>query len=120
MRERFCGWVAPPCPSLGVRHDYRSWPLLLPYPPLLGVSAEVTFIDTSGPLLVQVGSDLNMLGVASGTIRKCNLVRVGMTLLEEIYHCMGRFEALLCVTYELGFCFLTLEKDAELSTTLAP
>jgi hypothetical protein len=29
--------------------------------------------------------------MGSGTIRSCSLVGVGMTLLEEVYHCVGGF-----------------------------
>ena len=39
--------------------------------------------------------DLNMLGPGSGTIRKCDLVGVGMTLLEEVCYCGVGFETLL-------------------------
>ena len=34
-------------------------------------------------------SGLNMLGPGSGTIRKCDLVGVGVALLEEVCHCVG-------------------------------
>ena len=30
---------------------------------------------------------LNMLGPGSGTIKRCGLVGVGVTLLEEVCHC---------------------------------
>jgi hypothetical protein len=30
---------------------------------------------------------LNMVGPGSGTIWKCDLVRIGMALLEEVCHC---------------------------------
>ena len=30
-----------------------------------------------------------LLGPGSGTSRRCGLVRVGVTLLEEVYHCGG-------------------------------
>ena len=36
-----------------------------------------------------------MLGPGSGTIRKCHLVGVGMTLLEEVCYCGVGFETLL-------------------------
>jgi hypothetical protein len=39
--------------------------------------------------------DLNMLGPESGTIRRCVLVAVGVTLLKEVCHCGVDFETLL-------------------------
>jgi hypothetical protein len=33
---------------------------------------------------------LNMLGPGSVTFRKCDLVGVGVALLEEVYHRVGR------------------------------
>ena len=32
---------------------------------------------------------LNMLGPGNGTIRRCDLVGVGVALLEEVCHCGG-------------------------------
>ena len=50
----FCGWVAVFIPSLGVLPGYRRWHLQASYPPLLGVSARVTLIDSLEPPLSQV------------------------------------------------------------------
>jgi hypothetical protein len=46
--------------------------------------------------IVAAGGSLNMLGpMGSGTIRKCGLVGIGVALLEEVCHCVGRFWGLL-------------------------
>ena len=31
-----------------------------------------------------------MFGLRSGTLRRCGLIRVGRTLLEEVCHCQGQ------------------------------
>ena len=38
------------------------------------------------------GSCVSGWPIGSGTIRRCGLVGVGVSLLEEVYHCEGRLE----------------------------
>jgi hypothetical protein len=33
------------------------------------------------------GGDLNILGPGSGTIKRCDIVGIGVALLEELCHC---------------------------------
>ena len=44
------------------------------------------FEQAYGGLGVECGG-LNMLGPGSGTMRRCGLVGVGVTSLEEVCHC---------------------------------
>jgi hypothetical protein len=57
--------------------EERGFRLILPHP---SPSLKECFF------LCQCGS-LNMLGPGSGTTRRCDLVRVGMALLEEVCYC---------------------------------
>ena len=55
-----------------------------------------------------------MLGLGSGTIRRCGLVEVGVALLEEVCRFVGGFWTLLAVC-ETVCSWLPLDEDVELS-----
>lgn len=44
-----------------------------------------------------------MVGSGSDTVRRCDLVRVGMALLEEVCYCGAGSEILLLTTWEPVF-----------------
>jgi hypothetical protein len=63
---------------------------------------------------------LNLLGPGSSTIRRCDLIGVGVALLEEIRHFGVGFETLLLAAWKPVFSCLPLEQDVELSAPPSP
>jgi hypothetical protein len=61
-----------------------------------------------------------MLGLVSGTIRRCGLVGIGVDLLEEVYHCGKSFETLLLAAWKSVSSFGSLDQDVELLATPEP
>jgi hypothetical protein len=61
-------------------------------------------------------SGLNMFSPQNGTIRRCDLVGVGVALLGEVCHCGVDFETLLLAARKSVFSCLLLEQDVEPST----
>ena len=66
--------------------------------------------------MVGVCGGLNKVGPWSGTIRKCDLIGVGVALLEVVCLCRGSFEILLLAAGETVFSWVPLKQDVDLST----
>jgi hypothetical protein len=61
-----------------------------------------------------------MLGAGIGTIRRCGLVEVGVTLLEEVCYCGVGFETLFLATLQTVCPWLPFSEDADPLSPPAP